>query len=117
MGPAGRDEGLLNLTEAAEQLGVTRATVYAWIDQHRLLAWNATRRGPVVPAEQILGPRRPVEGIAQLLEIMEDPAVVWAFLSEVSEFLDPPQRPLEALKAGRLEAVLAAAQSYGTAFS
>lgn len=55
---ANGDEGLRNLTQAAEQLEITRTSVYAWIHDKRLLAWNATRRGPVVPAEQILGPRR-----------------------------------------------------------
>jgi hypothetical protein len=114
---ANGDEGLLNLTQAAEQLEITRTSVYAWIRDKRLLAWNATRRGPVMPAEQILGPRRVLDGISELLKIIEDPAVAWAFLTEQSNFLDPPQRPIEALKAGQIEQVLAAAQSYGTAFS
>lgn len=58
-----------------------------------------------------------VDGISELLKIIEDPAVAWEFLTEQSNFLDPPQRPIEALKAGQIEQVLAAAQSYGTAFS
>jgi hypothetical protein len=30
-------------------------TIYAWIESKRLLAWRATRRGVLIPAEQIVG--------------------------------------------------------------
>ena len=36
---------VLSISEAAELLDVTRATIYAWIESKRLLAWRATRRG------------------------------------------------------------------------
>jgi excisionase family DNA binding protein len=111
------EENFLNLTEAAEQLEISRPTVYAWIHDGRLLGWNATSRGPLVPAEQILGPRKVLEGIPQLLEIIEDPSVAWDFLTTRLDFLEPPQRPIDALKAGRIDEVLAAAQSHGTVFS
>jgi hypothetical protein len=79
--------------------GVRRhESAYAWIADKRLLGWQATHRGPVIPAEQILGPRSVVPGLPQLLEIIPDPAVAWDFLRQDSAFLDPPQRPIDALK-------------------
>ena len=114
---ASGDQGLLNVSEAAKRLEISRPTIYAWIAEKRLLGWQATPRGPVIPAEQILGPRRVVAGLPQLLEIIPDPAVAWDFLRQESVFLDPPQRPLDALKEGRIAEVAAAAQSYGTAFT
>ena len=57
------DEGrVLSISEAAEILEVTRVTVYAWIESKRLLAWRATRRGVLIPAEQILGAGEVVPG-------------------------------------------------------
>jgi excisionase family DNA binding protein len=114
---ASGDQGLLNVSEAAKRLEITRPTIYAWIAEKRLLGWQATHRGPVIPAEQILGPRRVVAGLPQLLEVIPDPAIAWDFLRQESVFLDPPQRPLDALKEGRIAEVLAAAQSNGTAFT
>jgi hypothetical protein len=111
------DQGLLNVSDAAKQLEVSRPTIYAWIGDKRLLGWQATHRGPVIPAEQILGPRRIVAGLPQLLEVIPDPAVAWEFLRQESVFLDPPQRPIDALKEGRIAEVAAAARSYGTAFT
>jgi excisionase family DNA binding protein len=114
---ASGDQSLLNVSEAAKQLEISRPTIYSWIADKRLLGWQATHRGPVIPAEQILGPRRVVPGLLQLLEIIPDPAVAWDFLRQESVFLDPPQRPIDALKAGRFAEVAAAARSYGTAFT
>jgi hypothetical protein len=107
----------LNVSDAAKQLEISRPTAYAWIADKRLLGWQATQRGPVVPAEQILGPRRVVAGLPQVLEVIPDPAVAWDFLRQESAFLDPPQRPIDALKAGRIAEVVAAAHSHGTAFT
>lgn len=114
---ASSGQHLLNVSDAATWLEISRPTVYAWIADKRLLGWQATHRGPVIPAEQILGPRRVVAGLPQLLEVIPDPAVAWDFLRQESTFLDPPQRPIDALKAGRIVEVAAAARSYGTAFT
>lgn len=116
-GAASNDQSLLNISDAAKQLQISRPTVYAWIADKRLLGWQATHRGPVVPAEQILGPHRVVAGLPQLLEVIPDPAMAWDFLRQQSAFLDPPQRPMDALKAGRIAEVVAAAHSHGTAFT
>jgi excisionase family DNA binding protein len=114
------DEGrVLSISEAAELLDVTRVTVYAWIESKRLLAWRATRRGVLIPAEQILGAGEVVPGIAEVLAVIPDPEAAWDFLSEESEFVDSekPLRPIEALRDGRVDAVVGAANSFLEAFT
>ena len=110
---------VLSVSEAAEALEVTRVTVYAWIESKRLLAWRATRRGVLIPKEQILGAGEVVAGIAQVLEVIPDPEAAWDFLNEESTFVDAEKsvRPIEALRAGKVEEVVAAANSFLDAFT
>jgi excisionase family DNA binding protein len=114
------DEGrVLSISEAAELLNVTRVTIYAWIESRRLLAWRATRRGVLIPAEQILGAGEVVLGIAEVLAVIPEPEAAWDFLSEESAFVDPEVsvRPIDALRDGRVDDVVAAANSFLEAFS
>lgn len=114
------DEGrVLSISEAAELLNVTRVTIYAWIESKRLLAWRATRRGVLIPAEQILGAGEVVPGIAEVLSVIPDAAAAWDFLDEESAFLDPEKqvRPIEALRGGKVDAVVGAAHSFLEAFA
>jgi excisionase family DNA binding protein len=114
------DEGrVLSISEAAELLKVTRVTVYAWIESKRLLAWRATRRGVLIPKEQIVAAGEVVPGIAEVLAVIPDPEAAWDFLNEESAFVDEERsvRPIEALRGGRLGAVVAAASSFLEAFS
>jgi excisionase family DNA binding protein len=110
---------VLSVSEAAEALEVTRVTVYAWIESKRLLAWRATRRGVLIPAEQIMGAGEVVPGIGQVLAVIGEPEAAWDFLSEESAFVDPEGqvRPIDALRQGKVEAVVAAAYSFLEAFS
>jgi excisionase family DNA binding protein len=114
------EEGrVLSISEAAERLEVTRVTIYAWIESKRLLAWRATRRGVLIPAEQILGPGEVVRGIPEVIAVIPDPEAAWDFLDEESAFIDPDNlvRPIEALREGKVDAVIAAAHSFLEAFS
>jgi excisionase family DNA binding protein len=114
------DEGrVLSISEAAEALEVTRVTVYAWIESKRLLAWRATRRGVLIPAEQITGAGEVVPGIAQVLTVIPDAEAAWDFLDEESAFMDSEKsvRPIDALREGKVDAVVAAAHSFLEAFS
>jgi excisionase family DNA binding protein len=110
---------VLSISEAAEALDVTRVTVYAWIESKRLLAWRATRRGVLIPAEQIISAGEVVPGIPEVLAVIPDPEAAWDFLSEESAFVDTEKsvRPIEALKDGKVDAVIAAAHSFLEAFS
>ena len=78
---AGRD--MLGVTGAAARLQVSRTTVYDWVDRRTLLAWKSTRRGLTIPAEQILGPGKVVDGLAgplvdpPLLLLRGTPMIPW----------------------------------------
>jgi excisionase family DNA binding protein len=114
------DDGrLLSISEAAGLLKATRVTVYAWIEAKRLIAWRAARRGVRIPAEQIIGPGEIVPGIEGVLAVISDPAAAWDFLTEELPYvhLDALRRPIDALKAGEIDAVVAAAHSFLDAFS
>ncbi len=112
-------EGYLSISEAAQLLGVTRVTIYAWIEAKRLLAWRATRRGMLIPAEQIVGSGKVVPGLERVLAVIAEPAAAWDFLQSDSPFIDPQtlRRPMDALKAGEIDAVVAAAHSFLDAFT
>jgi excisionase family DNA binding protein len=114
---AATDEELIGPEEAARRLGVSPATVYNWIDSKRLLGWRLTRQGTLIPAEQILGRGEVVPGIDRLLEALSEPRTAWRFLTDESPFFDTPIRPIDALKAGKVDDVVSAAWTSGEAFA
>ena len=114
---AAADDELIGPEEAARRLGVSRATVYNWIDSQRLLGWRLTRQGTLIPAEQILGRGELVPGIDRVLEILPEPRSARRFLKEESPFFDTPIRPIDALKAGQVDDVVIAARTSGEAFT
>ncbi len=107
---------LISPEEAARRLQVSRATVYNWIESQRLIGWRLTRQGTLIPAEQIVGPGEIVSGIEQILDLLPDPRAAWRFLTEESPYFETPQRPLDVLKAGKVEEVVAAVRTAGEAF-
>ena len=113
--PLGSD--MIGVSEAAERLQISRTTVYDWVEKKILLGWKSTKRGLTIPAEQILGPGKVVQGISKVLEIVGDPELVWTFLSEEWPFPNRTARPIDKLKAGEVEEVVSAAPSFGTAFT
>ena len=117
--PSVEEGRVLSVSEASELLEVTRVTVYAWIEAKRLLAWRATRRGVLIPAEQIVGPGEVVPGIERVLKVIAEPAAAWDFLTEESPYVtaDALRRPIDALKAGEIEVVVAAAHSFLNTFT
>jgi excisionase family DNA binding protein len=121
MVPNNDETGLLSVSEASERLAVSRPTIYSWIEQHRLVAWRVTRRGHLIPAEQIVGPGELVPGIERALAAIPQPRTAWRFLTEESPFLpDGPRRPIDMLKSGRpedIDAVVTATKSYLEAFT
>jgi hypothetical protein len=81
------------------------------------MGWHFTRHGTLIPAEQILGPGELVRGLDRVMSVIQDACAAWRFLSEECPFFDRPQRPIELLKAGNLDEVLAAAETSGDAFT
>lgn len=106
---------IIGAADAAARLKVSRTTVYDWVKKGTILGWALTKRGLAIPAEQILGPGKVAPGIAAVVEIVGDPELAWAFLSQDWPFADGIQRPIERLKAGDVAAVLDAAPGFGTA--
>jgi hypothetical protein len=86
------------------------------LESRRLLGWRLTRQGTLIPAEQILGPGELVPGIDRVLEFLPEPRAAWRFLKEESRFFDTPQRPIDALKAGKVDDVVEAARTSGICF-
>jgi len=109
--------GVIGVDEAARRLVVSRATVYNWIEAGRLIGWRLTRQGLLIPVEQIVGPGELVAGIERVLQVIPEPRAAWRFLDEPSQHFDVPQRPIDALKAGKLEEVITAAQASGESFT
>ncbi|MEO3435449.1 helix-turn-helix domain-containing protein [Inquilinus sp. CAU 1745] len=110
-------DAIVNVSEAAALLNVSRTTVYEWVRIGKLIAWGHTRRGLAVPAEQILGPGRVVDGVSGVLEIIEEPELAWTFLSEPWPFEDELARPIDRLKYGAIDEVLDAAPAFGMTFT
>ena len=113
--PLGSD--MIGVSEVALRLRVSRTTVYDWVEKMTLLGWKSTKRGLTIPAEQILGPSKVVPGIPEVLEIIKDPELAWAFLSEEWPFANDMARPIDKLKVGEVEEVVNAAPSFGTTFT
>jgi len=110
-----RNANMLGVSQAAERLEVSRTTVYDWVEKTILLGWKATKRGLIIPGEQILGPGKVVPGIAEVVEIIGDRELTWAFLSQEWPFADETARPIDKLRASEVEEVVSAAPSFGTA--
>ena len=113
----GGAENILGVSEAAKRLQISRTTVYDWVDRKTLLAWKSTKRGLSIPAAQIIGAGKVVAGLADVVSVIEDPELAWAFLSQEWPFEDTVTTPLTLLKAGRIDDVLGAAAGFGATFA
>ena len=110
-------EDLIGVTEAASRLGVSRTTVYDWAARNTLIAWRSTKRRLNIPAGQIVGPGRVTDGLAEVVDIVGEPELAWAFLSQEWPFDDGVARPIERLRSGGLDEVLSAAAGFGATFT
>lgn len=110
-------EDIIGVSEAATRLGVSRTTVYDWVTRGTLLAWKSTRRGLNIPAAQILGRGNVVAGVADVVKVVGDPELTWAFLTRDWPFADAVATPLDLLKAGRVGEVVDAAPGFGASFT
>ena len=110
-------EDIVGASEAAARLEVSRTTIYDWVDRNTLLAWKSTKRGLRIPAAQILGPGRVVPGLVDVVDIIGDSELAWEFLTQEWPFEDAIALPLELLKVGRVDDVLAAAPGFGATFT
>ena len=110
-------EELIGVSEAASRLGVSRTTVYDWAARNVLIAWRSTKRRLNIPAAQIVGPGRVTDGLAEVVNVVGEPELAWAFLGQEWPFDDEMVRPIERLQSGGLEEVLSAAAAFGATFT
>ena len=110
-------EELIGVSEAASRLGVSRTTVYDWAARNVLIAWRSTKRRLNIPAAQIAGPGRVTDGLAEVVDVVGEPELAWAFLSQEWPFDDGVARPIERLQSGGHEEVLSAAAGFGATFT
>ena len=111
------EEDLIGVTEAASRLGVSRTTVYDWATKNTLIAWRSTKRRLNIPAGQIIGPGRVTDGLAEVVDVVGEPELAWAFLSQEWPFEDGVARPIERLRSGGLDEFLSAAAGFGATFT
>ena len=74
-------EELIGVSEAASRLGVSRTTVYDWAARNTLIAWRSTKRRLNIQVAQIVGPGRVTDGLAEVVDVVGEPELAWAFLS------------------------------------
>jgi hypothetical protein len=106
------DGGTLSAAEIAEVFGITRQAVDKRRNAGQLLALEAGKRGYLYPAWQ-LSDRGSIDGFAEVLAVLAAPP--WAaarfFLSGNHRLRG--RRPIDVLRKGDVEAVLAAAEMFG----
>ena len=82
-----------------------------------MIAWRSTKRRLNIPAGQIVGPGRVTDGLAEVVRVVGEPELAWAFLNQPWPFEDGVARPLERLRSGELDQVLSAAAGFGETFT
>lgn len=105
---------LLGPKQAAQRLGISRSTLDVWRRSGFILSLPKGRTGHVIPMLQFEG-SQPIAGLGQVMQAAgaSKPgprmAVVWRWLTlPQSDFERHP--PLDALRQGRIEEVVAAAE-------
>jgi hypothetical protein len=93
--------------EIEKALGTSRSTLHDWQRRGAVIGLLKGKRKHVFPLAQFVD-GRPVEGMVQVTQIIRNPRVAWQWLIEPRESIGGS--PLEALKAGRLNEVVAAAK-------
>jgi len=108
---------MLTADDFATRLGTTRATVNTWRQKHQVLGLEGAKRGFRFPAWQIGEDGKPFAVLPQLFERLGGaPWAVYRFLIQHHPELDGLTAQ-DALRRGRDENVLEAAENVGRTFS
>jgi hypothetical protein len=104
---------MLSADAFADEIGATRETVHKKRRRHEVLGLEGPKRGVRFPRWQVNESGELIPGLPQLFEILGDhPWAVYRFLLEGRGELEG-QSGLQALRAGQIADVLAAAESAG----
>lgn len=104
-----KGEDMLTAREFGPLMGASHETINVKRKRHEVLGLEGATRGVKYPRWQITDDGLPLPGLAQVFDVLgEQPWTVFRFLRSTHAELGG-QTALEALKAGRIEAVLGAA--------
>jgi hypothetical protein len=106
---AGRD--MLSADDFARLIGVTREAVRQKLRRHEIIGLQGAKRGVRYPAWQVSGDGALLPALPRLSAVLgESPWTLYRFLTQPNPaFKGKP--PLDSLRTGRIEPVIAAAQS------
>jgi len=97
-------------TELERDLHIGRTTLHTWQKNGSVIGLLKGMKKHVFPREQFLD-GRPLEGIAQVNRIVGNPRTAWLWLRTPNPVLSG-KKPVELLKANKLNDVVSAAQGY-----
>ncbi len=105
--------GTLTAEEVADLLDITRQAVHKRRNQHQLIGLTQGRRGYAYPSFQFEDGKT-ITGLAEVLQALNahDPWMQLMFFANGNRRLEGAT-PLEALRQGKLDSVIRAAESYG----
>jgi hypothetical protein len=89
--------------------GIRRSTLHDWQKRGAVIGLLKGERKHVFPLAQFID-SRPIEGMSQVTRIIEDPRVAWLWLIKPHPGTGR-RSPLDRLKEGRIDEVVAAAQN------
>jgi hypothetical protein len=96
-------------TELERRFGVARSTLHTWQRQGAVVGLLVGVRKHAFPVEQFVD-GRPVAGLGPVVEAVGEPRMAWLWLREPNPELGGAS-PLERLKAGAIDKVIAIARS------
>lgn len=95
-------------SSALHDRGIARSTLHDWQKRGQVVALLAGARKHAFPLEQFVD-GRPVEGIADVLKVVDNPRRAWFWLVQQSPLLRN-KRPIDLLKQDRKDEVVEAAR-------
>jgi hypothetical protein len=95
--------------ELERDYGISRSTLHNWQRRGAVIGLLKGERKHVFPIEQFVD-GRPVEGIADVLKVIDRPRSAWLWMVQRSPLLGN-KRPIDLLKQGRIEEVVEAART------
>lgn len=102
-------EELLAPIDIERRFDISRQTLGHWRAKNDVIGFKYMKDRYRYPAEQFLGHKQIVEGIREIVEIAPTCASAWSWLTHANGRLGN-ERPIDLLKAGKSDVVIAAAE-------
>lgn len=111
-----KNPDMLNGETFAVELGVSRQTVNEWRQQGRVIGLKSNKQGYRYPLTQLDARKRPLSMIASLVDIFGGHWAAWSWLTAPHAGFGG-NTPLDMLKTGETDRVMAAAEGAGGDFA